>query len=63
MLARGDGGKMELTTEGEVVLEAIRRIEVELAACLRSVAELRDGRAGLVQLGVVSTGKDRKSVV
>lgn len=57
MLARGDGGKMELTTEGRVVLEAIRRIEVELAACHRSVAELRGGRAGLVQLGVVSTGK------
>ena len=57
MLSRGDGGKMELTTEGEVVLETIRRIEVELGACLRSVAELRDGRAGLVQLGVVSTGK------
>jgi DNA-binding transcriptional LysR family regulator len=57
MLTRGDGGKMELTTEGEVVLEAIRRIEVELGACMRSVAELRDGRAGLVQLGVVSTGK------
>ncbi|MCB1356488.1 MAG: LysR family transcriptional regulator, partial [Maritimibacter sp.] len=53
MLSRGDGGKMELTTEGEVVLETIRRIEVELGACLRSVAELRDGRAGLVQLGVV----------
>jgi len=57
MLARGEGGKMVLTTEGEVVLEASRRIAVELGACVRSVAELRDGRAGLVQLGVVSTGK------
>ncbi len=57
MLERGDGGKMELTTEGEVVLEAIRRIEVELGACMRSVTELKHGRAGLVHLGVVSTGK------
>lgn len=57
MLVRGEGGKMELTTEGKVVLEAARRIEVELGACMRSVEELRDGRAGLVQLGVVSTGK------
>ncbi len=57
MLRRGPSGKMELTAEGEVVLETIRRVEVELDACMRSVAELRDGRAGLVQLGVVSTGK------
>ncbi|MCB1336188.1 MAG: LysR family transcriptional regulator [Maritimibacter sp.] len=57
MIARGEGGKMVLTTEGAVVLEAIRRIEVELGAAMRSVAELRDGKAGLVQLGVVSTGK------
>lgn len=57
MIVRGEGGKMGLTTEGEVVLEAIRRIEVELGAAMRSVTELRDGRAGLVQLGVVSTGK------
>ncbi len=57
MLCRGPTGKMELTNEGVLVLETIRRIEVELDACMRSVAELRDGRAGLVQLGVVSTGK------
>lgn len=57
MLKRGHSGKMELTPEGEVVLETIRRIEVELDACMRSVSELRDGRAGFVQLGVVSTGK------
>jgi LysR family transcriptional regulator, low CO2-responsive transcriptional regulator len=57
MIQRGPTGKMELTNEGGLVLETIRRIEVELDACMRSVAELRDGRAGLVQLGVVSTGK------
>jgi len=57
MLRRGPTAKMELTPEGEVVLQTIRRIEVELDACMRSVAELRDGRAGFVQLGVVSTGK------
>ncbi|GKY86237.1 LysR family regulator CbbR [Sinisalibacter aestuarii] len=57
MLRRGPSGKMEITDEGALVLETIRRVEVELDACMRSVAELRDGRAGLVQLGVVSTGK------
>lgn len=57
MLQRGPTGKMELTNEGALVLESVRRIEVELDACMRSVAELRDGRTGLVQLGVVSTGK------
>lgn len=57
MLQRGPDGKMELTNEGVLVLETARRIEVELDACMRSVTELRNGRAGLVQLGVVSTGK------
>ena len=57
VLRRGDAGKMELTDEGRLVLEAARRIDIELDACLRGVAELRDGRAGLVKLGVVSTGK------
>jgi len=57
MLKKGQSGKMELTDEGTLVLETTRRIEGELDACMRSVTELRDGRAGLVQLGVVSTGK------
>ncbi|OIP87755.1 MAG: LysR family transcriptional regulator [Rhodobacterales bacterium CG2_30_65_12] len=57
ILRRGANGKMEITTEGTLVLESVRRIEVELDACMRAVAELRSGRAGLVQLGVVSTGK------
>lgn len=57
LLRRGTNGKMELTDEGALVLESIRRIDVELDACLRTVAEFRDGRTGLVQLGVVSTGK------
>lgn len=57
MLRRGETGKMELTDEGVLALASTRRIEVELDACMRGVAELRDGRAGLVQLGVVSTGK------
>lgn len=57
MLQRGPTGKMELTAEGALVLETVGRVEGELNSCMRSVAELRDGRAGLVQLGVVSTGK------
>jgi len=57
MLRRGDAGKMELTEEGRLVLEATRRIDIELDACVRAVSEMRDGRAGMVRLGVVSTGK------
>lgn len=57
MLQKGPTGKMELTDVGNLVLETTRRIEGELDACVRSVTELRNGRAGLVQLGVVSTGK------
>ena len=57
VLRRGDAGRMELTDEGQVVLEAANRIEAELDICLKSVAAIRDGHAGLVRLGVVSTGK------
>ena len=57
VLRRGDAGRMELTDEGLVVLEAAGRIEAELDICLKSVAAIRDGHAGLVRLGVVSTGK------
>ncbi len=57
VLRRGDAGRMELTDEGQVVLEAAGRIEAELDICLKSVAAIRDGHAGLVRLGVVSTGK------
>jgi len=57
ILRRGDAGRMELTDEGQLVLEAAGRIEAELDNCLRSVSALRDGNTGLVRLGVVSTGK------
>ncbi|RME16599.1 MAG: LysR family transcriptional regulator [Alphaproteobacteria bacterium] len=57
LVTRGASGKMVLTEEGALVLESVRRIEVELDACVRSVGELRDGYAGLVQIAVVSTGK------
>ena len=57
ILRRGDTGRMELTEEGQLVLESAKRIETELDTCLRSVAALRDGHAGLVTLGVISTGK------
>ncbi len=57
ILRRGDAGRMELTDEGHLVLDATARIEAELDICLKSVAALRDGHTGLVRLGVVSTGK------
>ncbi len=57
VLRRGDAGRMELTEEGHVVLDAAGRIEAELDICLKSVTAIRDGFAGLVRLGVVSTGK------
>lgn len=57
MLRRGDAGKMELTDEGRLVLEAATRIETELHGCMKSVSALQEGFAGLVRLGVVSTGK------
>ena len=57
MLHRGEGGGMELTEEGKLVVATMARIEAELDACLRDVAEHRKGRAGLVRIGVVSTGK------
>ncbi len=57
MLRRGDAGKMELTDEGALVLDAAGRIESELETCLKSVTALRNGFIGLVRLGVVSTGK------
>ncbi|MCI2399892.1 LysR family regulator CbbR [Aliiroseovarius subalbicans] len=57
MLRRGDSGRMELTDEGRLVLASARRIGTELETCMKSVAALRDGHAGLVRLGVVSTGK------
>lgn len=57
ILRRGDTGRMELTEEGQLVLESAKRIETELDICLRSVAALRDGHTGLVRLGVISTGK------
>jgi DNA-binding transcriptional LysR family regulator len=57
ILRRGDAGRMELTDEGRVVLEAAGRIDSELETCIRAVTALRDGYEGLVRLGVVSTGK------
>jgi len=57
MLQRGDHGRMELTDDGRLVLASVQRIESELETCMKSVAALRDGHAGLVRLGVVSPGK------
>lgn len=57
VLARSPSGGMELTQIGEIVIRAAQRIETELAACMEEVGAVREGKSGIVRLGVVSTGK------
>ena len=57
LLQRGRGGGTDLTLQGEAVLTAARKIEAALTACAERVAAQNEGREGLVNLGVVSTGK------
>jgi DNA-binding transcriptional LysR family regulator len=45
------------TAEAELVLEAARRIEIALGACVAQIAAVKAGHAGRVTLGVVSTAK------
>ncbi len=52
----GVGGAV-LTPEGEAVLDANVQIENALNNCLERLRALRNGQAGVVVLGVVSTGK------
>ncbi|MGV6872025.1 LysR family transcriptional regulator [Pseudochelatococcus sp. B33] len=51
------GGGSAPTAEAAPVLEAARRIEVALSACVTQVAALKSGHAGHVTLGMVSTAK------
>lgn len=52
----GAGGAV-LTPEGEAILQANVQIENALNTCLEHLRALRNGQAGVVVLGVVSTGK------
>ncbi len=54
---RGGALGAQLTAEGQAVLDAERTINSALEGCLLNVAALRNGKAGVVVLGVVSTGK------
>lgn len=56
LVSSGAGGAV-LTPEGHAVLRAGAHIEKALAACVECVRALRNGVAGVVVLGVVSTGK------
>jgi DNA-binding transcriptional LysR family regulator len=51
------GDALRPTEVGEEVLRAVGLIESALSRCEHRVASLREGAAGLVRLGVVSTGK------
>jgi len=57
VLASSGAGGAVLTPEGDAVLRASAQIEKALAACVERVRALRGGVAGVVVLGVVSTGK------
>lgn len=57
VLASSGAGGAVLTPEGDAVLRAGAQIEKALAACVERVRALRYGLAGVVVLGVVSTGK------
>lgn len=45
------------TAEARLVLEAARRVDIALQACVTQIAALKAGHAGRVTLGVVSTAK------
>lgn len=56
LASSGTGGAV-LTPEGQAILRAGAQIENVLGACIERVRALRAGMAGVVVLGVVSTGK------
>ena len=57
LIVRDPGGQPHLTEEGQQVLETASGIEQLLARCGERVSALREGKAGQVAVGVVSTGK------
>lgn len=57
LVDRPSSGPMSLTEAGQRVAQAARRVNAELDMCLRDLDALREGKAGHVNLGVVSTAK------
>ncbi len=57
LLARDEDGGWSPTAEGAAMLEAAKAIQASVDGCMRRVRALRDGSAGTVSLGVVSTAK------
>ena len=57
LIDRTSSGRFELTPEGRAVAAAEETIRVALQGCVEKVRALREGQAGVVILGVVSTGK------
>ncbi|WP_137702739.1 LysR family regulator CbbR [Marimonas lutisalis] len=57
LLDRSPAGGAQLTTEGRAVLDANITIESALESCAQKLKAYREGRTGVVVLGVVSTGK------
>ncbi|MDQ2089604.1 LysR family regulator CbbR [Marimonas arenosa] len=57
LLDRSSSGGAQLTNEGRAVLDADITIESALEICSRKLRAYKEGRSGLVLLGVVSTGK------
>ncbi|MDU8928142.1 LysR family transcriptional regulator [Alisedimentitalea sp. MJ-SS2] len=57
LLDRSSSGGAQLTNEGRAVLDANITIESALEICSKKLRAYKEGRSGLVMLGVVSTGK------
>ncbi len=57
LFSRGGALGTQITAEGQAVLDAGQTIQSALEGCLQNVAALRNGKSGVVVLGVVSTGK------
>lgn len=57
LLDRSSSGGAQLTNEGRAVLDADVTIEAALDICAMKLRAYKEGRSGVVMLGVVSTGK------
>jgi len=57
VIERDRSGAVRITDVGFRVLDAIDQIESAMETCLNDVKALRDGYAGVVSLGVISTSK------
>lgn len=57
LVRRMKSGAVEITEAGWLAIKSARRIDSEMKVCIDDVRALSAGRAGVVRLGVVSTGK------